>query len=193
MKMNKEDRYDSLFQYYASTVELDWIDLKAQAKAESWDPVKKDFNPEAMSPAGAIGLTQFMKMTWLEWQDGTPGIQLKDVVFDRKNPERSIFSQAKYLKWLYKDIISRSFYAEQKREAIKWAFAAYNWGIGYVRKYLPIYEQFDNAIVRMPEETQKYVKRILEYIDEYKFNLPIEVNFPISSFPDFGEIESKIK
>lgn len=195
INMKAENRYDSLFQFYASTVNLNWIELKAQAKAESWNPKKKDFNPEAESPVGAVGLTQFMKMTWLEWQDGTPGIQLEGIVFDRKNPEWAIRAQAKYMNALIKFVNNNSYYHQQKVEAMKWAFAAYNWGPGRIQKLLSKYEFFENAVINMPKETQGYVERIYKFIDEYNLinNEPIEVNFPISSFPDFGDTKKFIK
>ena len=64
------DKYDGLFKKYGAANNIDWLLLKAQVKAES------NFNPNAKSPVGALGLAQFMKATWLEWQDGTPGIQI---------------------------------------------------------------------------------------------------------------------
>ena len=73
--MNPADRYDSLFQIYAewdraigpkgpwirrSTI-LDWKFLKAQAQTES------GLDPDAISPVGAKGLSQFMSATFNEW------------------------------------------------------------------------------------------------------------------------------
>ncbi len=58
--MNAEDRYDSLFQFYAGQKAIDWLLLKAQVKRES------AFDPNARSPVGAVGLAQFMPATWDE-------------------------------------------------------------------------------------------------------------------------------
>ena len=59
--MIRRDRYDSLFKFYAQEHRLDWLALKAQGIAES------NLAPDAVSPAGAAGLMQFMLPTWVEW------------------------------------------------------------------------------------------------------------------------------
>lgn len=60
--MKAEDRYDSLFRYYASEHDHDWLMLKAQVKAES------AFNAKAWNRrSGARGLAQFIS--------GSPPIQ----------------------------------------------------------------------------------------------------------------------
>ena len=78
--MNKNNRYDSLFKYYGRENGINWVNLKAQAQAESG----RNLNPNAESGVGAKGLTQFMDPTFAEWWDGTPGIQAppEDVLVD---------------------------------------------------------------------------------------------------------------
>ncbi|MCI0409948.1 MAG: lytic transglycosylase domain-containing protein, partial [Acidobacteria bacterium] len=103
--MNQRDRYDSLFQFYAEKFGMPacslerfgsmvhwrgWEALKAQALAESAG------NPDAISPAKAMGLTQFMAATWREWWDGTPGIQ-GEPRWNPYNPEAAIRAQAAYM------------------------------------------------------------------------------------------------
>ena len=67
------------------------------------------FNPQAVSPAGAKGLMQFMSATAAEW-----GVDVGSV-------ESSADGAGRYMQWLYGRLGSRSL-----------ALAAYNWGIGNV-------------------------------------------------------------
>ena len=114
--MNPDDRYDSLIRFYGDQVGYDWLLLKAQIKAES------NFNPHAVSRAGAEGLAQFMDATWREWEDGTPGIQPEPQEYSPFDPEDCIRAQVHYMKWLL-DFCGGD---------IEYALAAYNWGIGVV-------------------------------------------------------------
>ena len=150
--MKSEDRYDSLFHYYSELHSFsgnDWLRFKAQVKAES------NFDPNARSSVGALGLAQFMPPTWKEWSDGTPGIQemaKKIWLIDPRDPEDAINSQVLYMKWLL-------------RRVSTWecAFAAYNWGIGNILK---IWSNPQWKIL-LPKETYDYIYRIDEYYQEY--------------------------
>lgn len=147
MSMNAEDRFDSLFQYYASISGLNWKLLKAQAKAES------GLDPDAKSHVGAKGLAQFMDRTWEEWRDGTPGVQPPPsslVLLDPRDPEDVIRAQAAYMAWLLK----------QMKGDIPRALAAYNWGIGHIKK---VPERSDWRRL-LPAETRNYVARIETYL-----------------------------
>jgi soluble lytic murein transglycosylase-like protein len=157
--MNAEDRYDSLIKYYAAEVAFDWMLLKAQIKAES------NFNPDAKSPVGALGLCQFMPKTWAEWADGTPGIQdgifLSQKLMDARDPEDAIMAQACYLDWIKRFINDPD---------IRWTFAAYNWGPTVTKKFIGRHagESFDILQENLPKETRDYVKRISDYYTAYK-------------------------
>lgn len=146
------DKYDELFKKYGTMQGIDWRLLKAQVKAES------NFNPNAKSPVGALGLSQFMKATWLEWQDGTPGIQIARMIYDRTNPEHSIRAQSYYMKWLL----------NQAKGNIDRALAFYNYGIGNVKKMEKKYGGFYEALHRLPKETRDYIIRINRFYNEYK-------------------------
>lgn len=140
--MKPEDRYDSLFQYYAELWGIpDWHLLKAQAAVES------GFDPNAVSPVGAVGLAQFMPATWQEWWDrvyGVRGLPLGS----RTNPERAIELQAAYMAELLSVF-----------ENIEPALAAYNWGWGRVRRHL---ERNGGSLNTegLPLETQRYLAAI---------------------------------
>lgn len=139
--MRPRDRYDSLIQFYAEEHRVDWRLLKAQMLAES------DADPDAISPAGAIGLAQFMHGTWLEWWDGTAGIQGVPR-WDRTNPEASIRSQAAYMRWLLNYFDGR----------LRCALAAYNWGVGRLRRLTAGGGELDES--KLPSETRAYLARI---------------------------------
>lgn len=131
--MTKRDRYDSLFQYFASARGPSWQLLKAQAIAES------DLNPRAISPAGAEGLCQFMPATWREIMGDA----------DPFNPEASIQAQTIYLHRLldrYGDVAK--------------ALAAYNWGMGNVDRCHA--QHGATWREHLPDETRAYLARIAE-------------------------------
>lgn len=141
--MNSRDRYDSLFCYYAEKHGLDWFALKAQGIAES------NLRPGAESPAGAVGIMQFMLPTWVEWHNKVyPG----GVVEPRTNPERSIELGAAYMAWL----------AARLGNDWRLARAAYNWGIGNVLRRAVAAGGGRLVLVdaRLPAETRAYLAHI---------------------------------
>lgn len=90
------------------------------------------YNPDAVSPVGAIGLMQFMPAT------------AKDFGINPRDPFQSIDAAGKYLSQLYKMFNN-------------WpaAIAAYNWGPGNMRKHLSQYGKLNVAAI--PDETRKYL------------------------------------
>ena len=147
-----DQRYDGLFKVYAEwdqteagewvmrkTMSLDWMLLKAQAKAES------GLRPRAVSPAGAMGLFQFMPATWEEWNRRKyPKVEL-----DIYNPEHSTFLAAAYMEHL----LGR--YAGNMRKAL----AAYNFGMGNVDKAIAL--RGDAWETGLPAETAGYLVKVL--------------------------------
>lgn len=113
--MRPEDRYDSLIQFYSLREEIDWHLVKRLIAAES------SFQPDAISPTGAVGLAQFMPQTWAHWGRG-----------QRDNPEASIDACTRYLKWLYER------FDEIPNTDDRWRFAvaAYNCGRENVNRAL---------------------------------------------------------
>ena len=133
---NPHTRYDSLFAYYGERSGMSPVLLKAQAIAES------DLNPDASSPVGAKGLCQFMDTTWA-------GLSANFVHVNVWNPEQSIRAQAAYMAELFREC-----------KTPELTLAAYNWGIGRVRRtFLVPKLAYDAA--RVPPETREYIRRIL--------------------------------
>ena len=104
--------YDALIRREATTYGFDWPLIVAQMYQES------RFNRKARSPAGALGLMQFMPRTAREFGVGDP-----------HDPEQAIRGGVAYLAWLH----SRFEPDLTVKDRIWFALAAYNAGFGHVR------------------------------------------------------------
>ncbi|WP_043469240.1 bifunctional lytic transglycosylase/C40 family peptidase [Kitasatospora sp. MBT66] len=125
--------------------------LAAQLYTES------NFNPDAVSPVGAVGIAQFMPGTWAEHGQDGDGDGIKDI----RNPADAIAAQAKYDCTLAKEV------KDVPGDSTENMLAAYNAGGGAVIKYggIPPYE-----------ETRNYVRSIRDlaakWADAVQPNLP---------------------
>lgn len=119
----KETSMDSIFEEAANRYNISEKLLRAVAKAES------DFNPYAVSKAGAMGVMQLMP-------DTAKGLGVTDPFDARQN----IMAGAKYLKSNL-----------DKFQNTELALAAYNAGPGSVQKYggIPPYKETQNYVKKV--------------------------------------------
>ena len=125
-------RFSSEINAAAARYRLDPALLKALIRQES------NFNPNAVSPAGARGLTQLM-----------PGTAAALGVKNPLDPAQAINGGAKYLRQQL----------DRFGGDVRKALAAYNAGPGAVARYggVPPYG-----------ETQNYVRKVMAYAEEYR-------------------------
>ena len=142
--MRNEDKYDETIQQHAKANRLDWLKIKAQIKQES------AFDPNAVSRVGAQGLGQFMPRTWDEWGRG-------DDPFDA---EANILATCRYMRWQL----------DRFNQDWEKALAAYNWGIGNVRKQVAKLGEGWKA--GLPYETSHYIEQIKKFYVEYARSSP---------------------
>ncbi|WP_432188893.1 peptidoglycan DD-metalloendopeptidase family protein [Streptomyces sp. Tue6028] len=134
--------------------------IAAQIEAES------GWNPNAQSPVGAEGLSQFMPGTWQTWgrdDDGNGRVSPYD-------PGDAIMAQGRYDCALAKQVEGYKNRGEARGETLDLALAAYNAGPGAVHQYggMPPYT-----------ETQNYVATIKSLIAKYE-----SVDDPPGKIPD---------
>lgn len=156
-EIKPSDRYNTLFAVYAAWDRrrdgtwferhppLDWRLLKRQAEVES------GLDPDAISPVGAKGLTQFMEATFREWERNEFGPMIPpNRHISPFDPEDAVRAQADVMAWLL-DVWK----ADQRK-----ALASYNAGIGRIKalieKHGDKWEEF------LPLETRHYLRKILD-------------------------------
>ena len=100
-------------------------------------------NPQAKSPKNALGLWQFIPSTAREW-----GLKSTESFDDRKNVIKSTQTAIKYLNYLHKQLNDWNL-----------ALAAYNWGIGNVKKALKkgLVKDKQLNLSMLPRETRNYI------------------------------------
>lgn len=128
--LNENKSLDEIFERASQKYNVPVNLLKAIAKAES------DFNPNAVSKAGAQGIMQLM-----------PGTAKELGVTDAFDPEQNIMGGSKYIA----DLLKRY------NGDTKLALAAYNAGMGNVKKY---------GGVPPFKETQNYVVKVMKYMGQ---------------------------
>lgn len=126
----KKTPYDAIIDRESARFGMDANVIKAQLMAESGG------NPNAVSPKGAVGVSQFMPDTAARY-----GI-------DPKVPEQAIKGQVAYMSDLVK-----MFDGDYEK-----ALAGYNWGEGNVAKAVQTYGV--NWKDHIPQETKDYLKKI---------------------------------
>lgn len=156
---------------YRQQYALDYKDIiTAEATKNTLDPylvaaviyTESGYDPKAKSRAGAEGLMQLMPATAQEvagW--------LSLVAYDAFAPEDNIALGCRYLRYLIDQLGS-----EQA------AVAAYNGGIGNVRKWIDTYGKNEQGVpnyIPYPE-TDKYVKKVFAAVKTYRKLYPTAFN-----------------
>jgi soluble lytic murein transglycosylase-like protein len=122
----------------ADALGLDPALVKAVVKAES------NFNPKAVSDAGAKGLMQLM-----------PGTAREMGVDDPFNPLENIWGGARYLKRML----------DRSGGNLRKALASYNWGPGNIDRF---------GTGNLPRETRRYIDAVTTNYKHYKSQAQIE-------------------
>lgn len=129
--------------------------IAAQIEQES------GWNPAAVSPAGAQGISQFMPGTWTTWgQDAASkdGAAKPDGIKDPFTAGDAIMAQAKYDCWLAGKVLKWLKAGKVTGDPVALTLAAYNAGPGAVEQ--------SGGMPNIPETTG-YVKNILQLITQY--------------------------
>ncbi len=150
-KMNYPREYQETVSKYSSEFNVPEPLIFAVIKAES------GFDPNAQSPAGAMGLMQLMPSTF-SWVAGLCGD--KEPVGSITEVDANIKYGTYYLSYLY-----------EKFGNWETAVAAYNAGHGRVASWLgdTRYSENGTDLTSIPiEETDNYVNRVFGYYENYK-------------------------
>lgn len=117
--------YDRLFKKYAATAGVEWTVLAAIAYVES------DFNPNAVSWAGAVGLMQVMPSTAKSY-----GFTEEDL----RDPEKSVYIASLILSKTDKFLQS---YISDRAERLRFNLGAYNAGVGHVVDAMKLAQKYN--------------------------------------------------
>ncbi|WP_439182678.1 transglycosylase SLT domain-containing protein [Carboxylicivirga taeanensis] len=151
--------------------------------------IESGFMPRAISPAGAVGLWQFMRATAREY-----GLEVNPEIDERYHIEKSTLAACKYIKKMHDHYGSWTL-----------AAAAYNAGRAGVNRQLARQKTESYYDLLLGEETGRYVfrilaaKEILSSPEKYGFfvnpedkypvieTINIDVNTPVANFADFAQ------
>ena len=117
--------YDRLFKKYAATAGVEWTVLAAIAYVES------DFNPNAVSWAGAVGLMQIMPSTARSY-----GFTEEDL----RNPEKSVYIASLIINKTDKFLQS---YISNRAERLRFNLGAYNAGVGHITDAMKLAQKYN--------------------------------------------------
>jgi len=139
----------------ASKYNLDPLLILALTREES------HFNPQAVSPAGARGLMQLMPKTasWIAAQLRWSGFSEEVLA----NPQDNIEFGSYYVQYLQKTLGTNP-------EALPWVLAAYNGGIGNVKRWMEMKVSGTDPDAPTIEfkETRDYLRKVLRSYDSYR-------------------------
>lgn len=152
--------------------------------------IESNLNPLAVSPAGAVGIWQFMENTAKE-----RGLEVNQEVDERYNIEKATRAAAEYLKKSYDKFGSWTI-----------AAASYNAGTGMTQKQMDLQKEKNYYNLLLGDETGRYVfrilalKQILNNPQAYNFNVKelypaeevkkVEVKNSVNDWADFAHEHS---
>jgi len=151
LKIMYPKKYSEHVELYSEEYNVDELLIYSIIKAES------NFDKNATSKSGAKGLMQVMSSTAYEVEQK---IEEQNTTLDLYNEQKNIKIGTYYFSQLY-----------EKYNNIGLALAAYNAGMGRVNKWLDegIIKQDGSDLENIPfKETNIYVRKILNYYDNYK-------------------------
>jgi hypothetical protein len=160
--LKKSKRYFSLIEPILKRNNIP-DDFKYLALAES------GFQERIISPAGAVGLWQFMKKAALE-----NGLEINTEVDERYHMEKSTEAACRYLNHSYKEYGSWILVA-----------ASYNAGINGVKRQIELQDSKNYFDLQLNDETGRYMYRILalklilENPEKYGFKVTEEEKYPV--------------
>tara|TARA_R110000824_G_scaffold66344_5_gene172272 strand:+ start:24231 stop:29315 length:5085 start_codon:yes stop_codon:yes gene_type:complete len=189
-----DDRRDKPFaQTGLETLDLNFVNPETKIPYNTIPPIEKELTvplnimlkqsmaesslrPDAVSDAGAIGLTQVMPKTLEDYIESTG-----DKNIDLYNWEDAI----KVQNWYMNDLYNASFIDKPNQsDEVRMAktLAAYNWGRGHMydllteqkEKGIDIYSDDMNWIKELPVETSEYLDKIL-FNTNKRFNKDVDL------------------
>ncbi|WP_445395087.1 peptidoglycan DD-metalloendopeptidase family protein [Streptomyces sp. LE64] len=166
-----------------------WV-LKAGALCEAVTPAviaaqieaESNWNPDAVSPAGARGLAQFMPGTWATWGEDADG-DGRSSPFD---PPDAIMAQGAYDCALARQVERYKQRGRAKGDTLDLTLAAYNAGPGAVQRHggVPPYTETRGYLARIRSLIPKYASvedAVGELPPGRRMAMPLRGNFPVTS------------
>ncbi|MBI9070561.1 MAG: transporter substrate-binding domain-containing protein [Melioribacteraceae bacterium] len=136
-KSGKISEYDEVIKSYADSIGWDWRLLASQMFQES------QFNPNAKSWAGAVGLMQLMPATIEQYK-----------VLNPIDPYENIEGGIKHIVWL--DKYWKQF-VEDKSERIKFVLASYNIGLGHIKDAKKLAEKYEAESLIWQDNVERFL------------------------------------
>jgi len=165
--LKKTNRYFSIIEPILKKNEIP-DDFKYLALAES------GFLDKIVSPAGAVGIWQFMKDAALEY-----GLEVNEEVDERFHIEKSTEAACKYLRHSYEMYKSWTMVA-----------ASYNAGVAGMNRQIEVQDSKNYYDLLLNEETSRYIYRILSLKliigdpMKYGFKISDDEKYPIIPFKE---------
>ncbi len=120
--------------------------------------IESGFDSNAKSPAGAVGMWQFMKPTARDY-----GLQINKRIDERLDWKKSTVAAIKYIKWLAEIRFGGDY---------ETAVMAYNFGVGNMEKVIRKAKTSDAWVLinanMVPLETEEHLLKFLIYIQMFR-------------------------